>query len=685
VAEKVLKIKTLSEVAEAISGLTDLSGSLKGVGTAAFEAAGKSKAEWKALEAELAKTTGTAKGMAEQAFKVESALNAMGRAGSASQLETSLVKAKVELNSFKAKIDEVRAAGGTIDDGMVQSLKIQDAAIDAAKAKLEGLKTSTEQANKELGLAGKASEEAGAGVRSVGTAAGESSGKVTRLGDAMKKSSESVTKVKNAVMEWASALQIGVTIGNALVNITNKVATSMERKAAAAEKAALEAQKYQIAMKAVRDGLIEEGETTEETLANYVAMTAAMGKLDEASRKYVAEAGLKVPESFKETAVQGAKMEVVIKGVFGRSLEEGRKWSAENRAAIDAYIAKMSDAQRETSKDFIAMTEAAKAHAEAMKSLPAAIASILPSFKEVVTSSLEAENAVLAMAQSSGQSIEKIREVIEAEYKRNDATGATALGYDQLIAAVDRLLALQKNIPIDIDVEIEARKRLAEAVKDEMAEKEKAIQDYLAKQAAERQANDQQFAANRQRQAEERATADHVEENMRKWTNATQGVGKAFGALSGDFTAINAEVRKFVEEGGKAEEVMTSMQLIALGVAEANDAATASIYRHLEATGLLREEQELALDAAQGWRDYLANLKEGYDTGLSSLSAYIRGLIDFKGQLLQLFSSVSGEAKRGLEDVIAMIEALMQTAGTREAFDTSYAGQAQRAFGKGGK
>jgi hypothetical protein len=38
-AEKVLKIKTVSEVAEAISGLTDLEGSLKGVGTAAFEAA----------------------------------------------------------------------------------------------------------------------------------------------------------------------------------------------------------------------------------------------------------------------------------------------------------------------------------------------------------------------------------------------------------------------------------------------------------------------------------------------------------------------------------------------------------------------------------------------------------------------------------------------------------------------
>jgi hypothetical protein len=43
-AERVLKVKTVSEVAESIAGLTDLTGSLKGVGTAAFEAAGKSKA-----------------------------------------------------------------------------------------------------------------------------------------------------------------------------------------------------------------------------------------------------------------------------------------------------------------------------------------------------------------------------------------------------------------------------------------------------------------------------------------------------------------------------------------------------------------------------------------------------------------------------------------------------------------
>jgi chromosome segregation ATPase len=198
-AEKVLKIKTLSEVAEAISGLTDLQGSLKGVGTAAFEAAGKSKGEWKALEAELAKTTGTAKGMAEQAFKVESALNAMGRAGSTSQLESGLVKAKVELNAFKAKIDEVRAAGGTIDDGMTSSLKVMEASVEAGKSKLNGLKDAASRARAELGLLGPEGNRAAAGVGAVGTA---SRGAATATGAL----SQQTTGAAKAIMAASGAV-----------------------------------------------------------------------------------------------------------------------------------------------------------------------------------------------------------------------------------------------------------------------------------------------------------------------------------------------------------------------------------------------------------------------------------------------------------------------------------------------
>lgn len=193
-AEKVLKIKTLSEVAEAISGLTDLSGSLKGVGTAAVEASGKAKAEWKGLEAEWSKSTATAKGVADQVFKVESALNAMGRAGSQSQLEAGLVKSKVAFDGLQAKIREVAATGGTLDDGVVASMNTMRAAIDAGKAKLNELKSSTEDARRSLGLLPESAGKAGSALgvvkdQAVGVSKGlmAASGAVGPFGEVLEK------------------------------------------------------------------------------------------------------------------------------------------------------------------------------------------------------------------------------------------------------------------------------------------------------------------------------------------------------------------------------------------------------------------------------------------------------------------------------------------------------------------
>ncbi|HQN08755.1 MAG TPA: hypothetical protein PK569_14440, partial [Thermoanaerobaculia bacterium] len=145
-AERVLKVKTVSEVAESIAGLTDLTGSLKGVGTAAFEAAGKSKAAWKEAEAEWQKSNPTLKGIAAAAFDVESALNKMGRAGSESQLEGGLVKAQVALDRYKAKLEEVRASGGTIDEGMRQSLAVMESSIQAGTMKLVAMREETARA-----------------------------------------------------------------------------------------------------------------------------------------------------------------------------------------------------------------------------------------------------------------------------------------------------------------------------------------------------------------------------------------------------------------------------------------------------------------------------------------------------------------------------------------------------------
>lgn len=207
-AERVLKIKTVSEVSEAVAGLTDLTGSLKGVGTAAIEAAGKAKGEWVALEAEWKKANPALKGVADAAFEVESALNKMGRAGSESQLEGGLVKAQVALDRYKAKLDEVRAAGGTIDEGMRGSLAVMESSIQAGTMKLVAMREETARAkatiaslSEEARKSGQAAQQFGEEWRksayAAGDAARKSAGEQAKLGTQAKSTGTAMKGLKD--------------------------------------------------------------------------------------------------------------------------------------------------------------------------------------------------------------------------------------------------------------------------------------------------------------------------------------------------------------------------------------------------------------------------------------------------------------------------------------------------------
>lgn len=207
-AERVLKVKTVSEVAESIAGLTDLTGSLKGVGTAAFEAAGKSKAAWKEAEAEWQKSNPTLKGIADAAFDVESALNKMGRAGSESQLEGGLVKAQVALDRYKAKLEEVRASGGTIDEGMRQSLAVMESSIQAGTMKLVAMREETarakatiaslsEEARKSGQTAQQFGEEWRKSAYAAGNAARTAAGEQAKLGTQAKSTGSAMKGLKD--------------------------------------------------------------------------------------------------------------------------------------------------------------------------------------------------------------------------------------------------------------------------------------------------------------------------------------------------------------------------------------------------------------------------------------------------------------------------------------------------------
>ena len=277
-AEKVLKIKSVSEVAEAISGLKSLEGSLKGVGTAAFEASGKSKSQWKDLEATWKTSASAATGLAAQAIKAETALNAMGRATGAAQLERSLVAAQIEVSRLSDKMVAAAAAGNDLDDGATASLAAMRAAIDAGKAKLDELRGSTERARKELGLLGQEGQRAGEAV------AGASKG-IERVGDAMRKSSEGVMKFRSAALELWGALGTGKMIGEALAAAIDKTSARMAAHDQVMADAAVNTIKFQQAMKLAERGLIDIGGTQEQFLARYDAYVAKTSPATQKTRE----------------------------------------------------------------------------------------------------------------------------------------------------------------------------------------------------------------------------------------------------------------------------------------------------------------------------------------------------------------------------------------------------------------
>lgn len=678
-AERVLKIKSVSEVAEAISGLNDLSGSLKGVGTAAFEAAGKSKGQWKELEAEWTKSSAAARGVSAQVLAVESALNAMGRASSASQLEAGLVKSKVALDALEGKLRAVAAAGGTIDDGVTSSLDVMRASIDAGKAKLDDLRSSTERARQELGLVGKAGTEAAAGIKQTGAAAGEAAGKTVMLGDQIRSTTERFNKFRGAALEMWGALQLGQQIGEGVSRAIEAVAERLERKAQAAERAAAADQAALIAMKAVRDGLIEEGRTIEETVLNYGKATVALGKLDEQSRKFIeGVAGLKVPDALPDLAKQGEAMELALRGAFTRGTEAGRRFVLENKAQLEQYRANVESTGRSVSEDFKAMVDGVLQAARAAQQVPAALDQVLPSIKTSAQSYNELAIKVLEMAKAQDVTLPQLRQIIESEIARKDATGETFDAYSRLIEVVDRLHESHKSIPEDIDREIARRKALQTEIDKFTKESNQRGQQREAWEAAE---VNQVWEERVQQQKDFIAESTRVEEQMGRWIDVTQGAGKAFGALSGDFSAINAEVRRFVEAGGDVEKVGVSMQTIVLGVAAASREATQALLDQAVAQRTLNEAQAEALSMTQGWTDYILLLEESFKSGALSLQALTIQATEFRTQLQRLFGTVSGEARDALEGAIALLEQLLATAGaTDRNTDFSYKGQLERQF-----
>jgi hypothetical protein len=183
-------------------------------------------------------------------------------------------------------------------------------------------------------------------------------------------------------------------------------------------------------------------------------------------------------------------------------------------------------------------------------------------------------------------------------------------------------------------------------------------------------------AATRRREAE--AAAQNFSSPAAAEFKAIQDAAVGAAVANGQFGDSLDKVAGIVAQTGGTMQVGVP---ILLSLRDATDEATAALYRHLEASRLLREEQTAALGITDGWMNYLANLKESYDTGVTSLNNYISLLADFQRQLQTMFAGASGDAKKQIDDVTDAIRALIATAtgsGPIPTLDVSPLGQLER-------
>ena len=165
-------------------------------------------------------------------------------------------------------------------------------------------------------------------------------------------------------------------------------------------------------------------------------------------------------------------------------------------------------------------------------------------------------------------------------------------------------------------------------------------------------------AADRRRAAEAAATnfSAPVAAEFKHIQDAAVGAAAASGQFGTNLDNV-AEV--VVKTGG----TMSVGPPYFIQYAQATREATQALLDFAVASKAVREEQAAAMEVTKGWTDYILTLKDGYESGITSLYNYVTALGSFKTQLQQMFSAASGEAKDALEGMIQLIDKLIQTAG----------------------
>lgn len=333
-------------------------------------------------------------------------------------------------------------------------------------------------------------------------------------------------------------------------------------------------------------------------------------------------------------------------------------------ARYDAYVAKLREGKTAVDEE----TEALKRQKQAFDELQAGLPDIQKKFSFTVLSPEDAAkqlDSVKALAEGLNNAFEKAFQA-GGEGERDKWVAANE-------EAVKKVTEAYQKAGLELPSHFKA---IAQAQDDSAAR----AMEWATQQAA---AYDQVAAAADRRRAAE-AAATNFSAPVAAEFKHIQDAAVGAAAASGQFgTNLDNVAEVVVKTGG----TMSVGPPYFIQYAQATREATQALLDFAVASKAVREEQAAAMEVTKGWTDYILTLKDGYESGITSLYNYVTALGAFKTQLQQMFSAASGEAKDALEGMIQLIDKLIQTAGAGKngqfgTPDFSPAAQLERAFRK---
>jgi len=241
------------------------------------------------------------------------------------------------------------------------------------------------------------------------------------LGDSLRKSTEGINKLRGAFMEIWAAIGIGKEIGEAVSAVINKVSESMARHDAKMNQVAVDAIKYQQAMKLAEKGVIGLGGSQERFLKqydDYVAKISPVTKALEVQAKalerlrFETELALNaITEASRgrgftlispddvERQLDGIKsLATGIENVLGKAFESGgdaerERWVQANEEAVKKVIETYEQYGMEIPKNIRAAMEARGADIDGTKAWVNAQLEEYGRLEEAVKQSRAAEDA----------------------------------------------------------------------------------------------------------------------------------------------------------------------------------------------------------------------------------------------------------------------------------------------------